>query len=166
MIRESVQLWICLSVLVSTTVSLHMIRDAYHRPLNELSNRDTLVIDSTNTKRIPSVAELSMRTARDPQSNKYHELFPSSLSYSSSSSVAASGSSSSSSPSSALPLSMSFRGGSLARSTVTDSDGRYRWQKQVLSLNNLTNNQFYCSIIAFYGLQHPNDFKCDANIKQ
>lgn len=143
MIRESVQLWICLSVLVSTTVSLHMIRDAYHRPLNELTNRDTVVIDSTNTKRIPNVAELSMRSTRDPQSNKYHELFPSSLSYSasSSSSAAASGSSSSSSPSSELPLAMSFRGGSLERSTVTDSDGRYRWQKQVLSLYNLTNGQ-------------------------
>lgn len=135
MIRESVQVLICLSVLVSTSVSLHMIRDAYHRPLNERNNinRDTVVIDSViNTKRIPNT-DLSMRATRMPLSNtlKYHELFPSSMS--SSSSVGVSGSSSSSSPSSTLPLSM-FRSGSLARSTVTDPDTtRYRWQKQVFS---------------------------------
>lgn len=138
MIRESVQVLICLSVLVSTSVSLHMIRDAYHRPLNELNNinhRDTVVIDSVpNTKRIPDTADLNMRATRIPLSStlKYHELFPSSLS--SSSSVGASGSSSSSSPSSTLPLSLSYRSGSLARSSVTDADTRYRWQKQVLYL--------------------------------
>ncbi|XP_031641247.1 homeobox protein 2 [Contarinia nasturtii] len=137
MIRESVQVLICLSVLVSMSASLHMIRDAYHRPINELSNnninRDSLVYDSTNTKIIPENG-LSMRATRNPLSNnqKYHELFPSSVS-SSSSVSSASGSSSSSSPSSTLPLSMSFRSGSLARSSVTDTNGRYRWQKQTRS---------------------------------
>lgn len=136
MFRESVQVLICLSVLVSTSVSLHMIRDAYHRPINELNtitHRDTVVIDSKqhNAKRQPD-SDLSMRATRNPTlSNtlKYHDLFP--LSLSSSSSVDESSSSSSSSPSSTLPLSMSFRSGSLARSTITDSDNRYRWQKQV-----------------------------------
>lgn len=136
MFRESVQVLICLSVLVSTSVSLHMIRDAYHRPLNELNSmhRDTVIIDSHNAKRIQPDNDLSMRATRNPTlSNtlKYHELFPSSLS--SSSSVDESSSSSISSPSSTLPLSVSFRSGSLARSTITDSDGRYRWQKQVRS---------------------------------
>lgn len=137
MFRESVQVFICLSVLISSSVSLHMIRDAYRRPLNELNgiNHDTILIDGNkNAKRIPDTADLSqMRAAtRNPSSNnlKYHELFPSSLS--SSSSVGASSfSSSSSSPSSSLPFSVSFRSGTLARSSGTDSDGRYRWQKQV-----------------------------------
>lgn len=137
MFRESVQVFICLSVLISSSVSLHMIRDAYHRPLNELNgiNHDTILIDGNkNAKRIPDTADLSQMRAetRNPSSNnlKYHELFPSSLS--SSSSVGASSfSSSSSSPSSSLPFSVSFRSGTLARSSGTDSDGRYRWQKQV-----------------------------------
>lgn len=158
MIRESVQVLICLSVLVSTTVSLHMIRDAYHRPLNELNNRDTVVIDPTNTKRIADTADLSMRATRNPLSKtlKYHELVPSSLS--SSSLVAASGSGSSSSPSSTLPLSMSFRSGSLARSTVTDSDGRYRWQNQVHSLHIHITSLRWSKTIFF--LTFPFQFYC------
>lgn len=139
MFRESVQVFICLSVLISSSVSLHMIRDAYHRPvLNELHgiNRDPVVIDANNAQRMPDIAaDLSMRATRNPSSNnlKYHEMFPSSLS--SSSSVAASSfSSSSSSPSSSLPFSVSFRSGSLARLSGTDSDGRYRWQKQVIQI--------------------------------
>lgn len=35
MFREIWQIVVCLSMLVSTCVSLHMVRDAYHRPTNE-----------------------------------------------------------------------------------------------------------------------------------
>lgn len=134
MYRESVQVFICLSVLISTSVSLHMIRDAYHRPLNELNgiNRDTVDLGASNAKRIPDTADLSMRATRNPSANnlKYHDMFP--LSLSSSSSVAASSfSSSSSSPSSSHPFSVSFRSGQSARTPGTDSDDRYRWKKQV-----------------------------------
>lgn len=52
MFRESMQMLMCLSVLVSTCVSLHMVRDAYHRPINDqLSslNDDAIdIIDSRN----------------------------------------------------------------------------------------------------------------------
>lgn len=137
MIRESVQVLICLSVMVSMSASLHLVRDAYHRPINELNTNNNLdgnsiIYDSTNTKRIPNT-DLSIRATRNPLSNnlKYHEQFPSSLSSSSSVASSAFGSSSNSSPSSTLPFSVSLRSGPLARSSVTDSNGSYRGQKQV-----------------------------------
>lgn len=37
MFRETLQVLVCLSVLISSSVSLHMVRDAYHRPLSGLN---------------------------------------------------------------------------------------------------------------------------------
>lgn len=48
MFRETLQVLVCLSVLISSSVSLHMVRDAYHRPINGFGslNYDPVVIDS------------------------------------------------------------------------------------------------------------------------
>lgn len=159
MFREICQVLLCLSLLVSSSFSLHMIRDAYHRPMNELSHitHDTIVIGSTKTKRT-SDNGLNMRATRIPLTNnlKYHELFPSSLS--SSSLAAASGSSSSSSSSSSasstLPRSLYFRGGALRRPSVTDTNDRYRWQKKVCDINSDSFSIAYrhqCDNFEFFG---------------
>lgn len=39
MFRETLQVLVCLSVLISSSVSLHMVRDAYHRPLSGISTQ-------------------------------------------------------------------------------------------------------------------------------
>lgn len=127
MFRESVQVLICLSVLFSTTASLHMIKDAYHRPTSNLNNinSDSVVIDSNNLNKDGS--EQSVRATRNPPTNifEYHQLFPSSLASSISSS-------SPSSPSATQPHSLYSRGGPSAHTSPTDTD-RYRWE-QVSSL--------------------------------
>lgn len=51
MFRETLQVIMCLSVLISSSVSLHMVRDAYHRPLSGLNPlyNDPAIIDSQHT---------------------------------------------------------------------------------------------------------------------
>lgn len=160
MFRESVfviHLLMCLSV----CVSLHMVRDAYHRPLTEFQTiqRDLVAtIDSTQNaaaKRISNADHSHMRATRNPLSNtfKYNGFYPSpslsstslsnelsspDRSSSSSSSLSSkspksSKSSSSSQLSSTLPLSMSLRsfGSPLIRSSTTNTNDQYRWEKKV-----------------------------------
>lgn len=158
MFRESVfviHLLMCLSV----CVSLHMVRDAYHRPLTEFQTiqRDIVAtIDSKQNaaaKRMSNADHSHIRATRNPLSNtfKYNGFYPSpSLSSTSlsnelsspdrpsSSSSLSSKSSSSSSPSqlsSTLPLSMSLRsfGSPLIRSSATNTNDQYRWEKKVTS---------------------------------
>lgn len=139
MFRESVHLLIFLSVLINTSVSLHMIRDAYNRPLTELHTiqRDIVAsIDSTQNvpaKRIFSADHYRMRATRNPPSNifTYNEFYPSDVLSSATNGSPGSSSrssSSSSSLSSSLPL-------SILRSATKNTGDRYRWQKKTMPLS-------------------------------